>query len=197
MFRHGAVRSRQEATANRTGDKLMVVSRVSMQRPSCGIRKATQADAESIVAIIREIASERIYTAISSPWSAEKQRRYIMSLSSREAIHAAETERQVLIGYQTLELWAPTPDSMSHVGQIGTFLKPEWRRGGIGRLLFEQTVDFARIRGFSKFLAQVRSLNEGAQLFYQQLGFRECGRLTRQVRIDGEEDDEIILEYFL
>jgi ribosomal protein S18 acetylase RimI-like enzyme len=175
----------------------MVVSRVTAERASCAIRKATEADAESIVAIIREIASERIHTAIASPWSVEKQREYILSLSSREAIHVAEIERQVLIGYQTLELWAPTLDSMSHVGQIGTFLRPEWRRRGIGRVLFEHTVDFARMRGFSKFVIQVRSSNTAAQSFYQQLGFRECGRLTRQVRIGSVEDDEIIQECFL
>ena len=28
------------------------------------------------------------------------------------------------------------------------------------------------------------------------LGFRACGRLTRQVIIDGIEDDEVLMEYF-
>ena len=29
------------------------------------------------------------------------------------------------------------------------------------------------------------------------IGFRECGRLTRQVVIDGKEDDEVLMELFI
>ena len=87
--------------------------------------------------------------------------------------------------------------SDAHVGQIGTFLRPEWRRQGIGEALFRSTVDFARKRDFLKFVIQVRSSNLSAQRFYQRLGFRECGRLTRQVRIGKQENDEIIMEFFL
>jgi L-amino acid N-acyltransferase YncA len=161
------------------------------------IRTATGADAEAIAAILEGIASERIYTAIEQPWSAERQRQYVMSLSYRETIHVAETERQIVIGYQTLALWAPTLSSMAHAGEIGTFVTPEWRGRGVGKALFRSTVDFARKRTFLKFLVQVRSSNVSAQAFYRQLGFRECGRLTRQVRIAGQEDDEIIMELFL
>ena len=161
------------------------------------IRKATADDAEAIVTVLAGIASERVYSAINRPWSAEQQRRYLMSLSEREAIHVAETRQEGVIGYQTLERWAPTIDSMAHVGQLGTFLRSEWRRQGIGEALFRGTLDFARQRDFLKFVIQVRSSNTSAQSFYRRLGFRECGRLTRQVRMDGQEDDEIIMEHFL
>ena len=161
------------------------------------IRRATEADAEAIIAILEGIASERVWTAISRPWSADQQRRYLGSLSPRETIHVAETDREGIIGYQTLDLWAPTLDSMAHVGQIGTFLSPEWRRRGIGEALFHSTVEFARKRDFLKFVIQVRSSNAPAQGFYRRLGFRECGRLTRQVRIGNQEDDEVMMEFFL
>ena len=160
------------------------------------IRRATAADAEAIIAILQGIASERIYTAISRPWSADEQRQHLVSLSEREAIHVAEPRGKAVTGYQTLELWAPTLDSMAHVGQIGTFLTPEWRRRGIGEALFQATLNFARKRDYLKFVIQVRSSNSSARAFYQRLGFRECGRLTRQVRIGEEEDDEIIMEFF-
>jgi GNAT superfamily N-acetyltransferase len=44
----------------------------------------------------------------------------------------------------------PTLDSMAHVGQIGTFLRPEWRRRGIGDALFQRTADFATQTRFSE-----------------------------------------------
>ena len=161
------------------------------------IRKATADDAQAILAVLEGIASERIYTAIDNPWSPEQQRRYLMSLSAREAVHVADTGKEGVIGYQTLDLWAPSIHSMAHVGQLGTFLRSEWRRQGIGEVLFRGTLDFARQRDFLKFVIQVRASNTAAQTFYERLGFRECGRLTRQVRIDRQEDDEIIMEYFL
>lgn len=86
---------------------------------------------------------------------------------------------------------------MAHVGQLGTFLAPEWRRRGIGKALFRSTEDFARTAAYSKMIVQVRAMNKPAKEFYCQLGFVQCGRLTKQVRIDGVEDDEILMERFL
>ena len=142
------------------------------------------------------MASERVYTAISRPWLADRQRTYLRSLSAREAVHFAETARDGIVGYQTLELWAPALDSMAHVGQIGTFLKSERRRRGIGEALLQNTVEFARKRDFRKFVIQVRASNGSAQRFYERMGFHHCGRLTRQVRIDDRDEDEILMEIF-
>jgi len=86
---------------------------------------------------------------------------------------------------------------MAHVGELGTWLRPEWRRRGIGRALFRETAAFARSNGYRKFVIQVRASNTGGRSFYAGLGFRECGRLGHQVVIDGREDDEIIMEFFL
>ena len=57
--------------------------------------------------------------------------------------------------------------------------------------------NYARKHDFQKFIIQVRRANTMAQAFYQHLGFRECGRFTRQVRIGDQEDDEILMEFFL
>ncbi|MBZ5636537.1 MAG: hypothetical protein LAO55_25720 [Acidobacteriia bacterium] len=62
-----------------------------------------------MIAVLEGIASERIHTAINNPWSAGQQRRYLMSLSAREVIHVAEAGPEGVIGYQTLDLWAPSP----------------------------------------------------------------------------------------
>ncbi len=161
------------------------------------IREARATDAEAIIGILEGIAREQVYTAISEPWSAAEQRRYMEALSPREAIHIAETEEAGVVGYQVLDLWAPTLASMAHVGQIGTFLRPEFRGQGIGEALFCTTLAFAREHGFLKFAIQVRASNVSAQRFYRKLGFCVCGCLKRQVRIGDREDDELLLEFFL
>ena len=59
------------------------------------------------------------------------------------------------------------------------------------------TLTFARSADYLKFVIQVRASNAGAQSFYRRLGFQQCGQLTRQVRIDGHYDDEVLMEIFL
>jgi hypothetical protein len=43
----------------------------------------------------------------------------------------------------------------------------------------------------------VRGSNTNAHAFHRHLGFQDCGRLARQVMIDGSEDDEVSMELFV
>ncbi len=160
------------------------------------VRKATPSDAEAISAIWEVICAERIYSAVSRPFTPDQEREYLASLSDREGIFVAEAEGRIL-GFQSLERWARYTDAFDHVGTLGTFVLPRWRRRGVGRRLAEHTLSFARTHGYEKLVVYVRASNRGALAFYQGLGFRPCGILTRQVRIDGQYDDEVFLELFL
>ena len=142
------------------------------------------------------IAAERIHSAIDRAWSAVEEERYLASFSTREAVHVAIHATEGIVGLQSIDRWSPI-SSMAHVGQVGTFLLPQWRRQGIGRQLWSATQAFARDTGHRKLVIQVRASNTEAQAFYQGLGFRLCGRLTRQVLIDGVEDDELMMELFV
>ena len=86
---------------------------------------------------------------------------------------------------------------MAHVGQLGTFLLPGHRGHGVGRQLWLATNAVARDAGYQKLVVQVRASNARARSYYRGLGFAECGRLTRHIVIDGQEDDEIVMELFL
>lgn len=147
--------------------------------------------------LLTQIARERIHTSIDQPWPPEAQRQYILAQSPRECIHIAESPTGELFGYQVLALCASSIASMSHVGQLGTFLHPNARRHGIGRALYAATLAFARVHAYGKFVIQVRASNTAAQAFYQSLGFQPCGRYARHVIIDGIEDDEILMEAFI
>ena len=148
------------------------------------------------MSVLAIVAAERVFSAIDRAWTVEQERSYLESLSPREVIHVAITERSEIIGLQVLDRWS-TLESMAHVGHIGTFLLPAHRGRGIGHQLWEGTASFAREAGYRKLVIQVRATNTRAQAFYRDLGFRECGRLTRQVVIDGAEDDEVLMEVFL
>lgn len=161
------------------------------------IRRASSTDAPGIVAVLETVVLERVYSAIDTVWSVGQEARYLESLSPREIFHVAVEESGQIVGFQSLDLWSTLLPSMSHVAQVGTFILREWRGRGVGRLLWEATTSFAREANYRKLAIQVRASNLGAQAFYRKLGFNECGRLTRQVIVDGVEDDEVLMELFL
>ena len=161
------------------------------------VRRAVSDDAPGIVAVLAVVVGERVHSAIDRVWSLEEERRYVTSLSAREAIHVALDRSGGIVGLQILDRWSAVLDSMAHVGQVGTFLLPAWRGRGVGRELWNATAAFAREARYQKLVVQVRGTNAHAQAFYRRIGFTECGRLSRQVIIDGREDDEVLMELFL
>jgi ribosomal protein S18 acetylase RimI-like enzyme len=160
------------------------------------IRRAVPDDAAAIVSVLATIVAERAHSAIDRAWTVEQERSYLESLSPREVTHVAVNERSEIVGLQILDRWSSL-ESMAHVGQVGTFLLPARRGQGVGHQLWTATASFAREASYRKLAIQVRGTNVRAQAFYRSIGFRECGRLGRQVVIDGTEDDEVLMELFV
>ncbi len=160
------------------------------------VRRATVQDAQAISTIWEIICAERTYTAVSRPFTPQQEREYIASLSEREGIFVSIVAGRV-IGFQSLDLWAREVDSFDHVGLMGTFVLPEWRRQGVARRLAKHTLDFACAHGYEKIVIYVRAGNTNAQAFYDSLGFVAKGVLARHVKIDGQYEDEVSMELFL
>lgn len=160
------------------------------------IRKATIQDAGDVSKIWGIICAEKIYTSVSEPFTREQEEDYIDSLSDREGIFLAEIEDKI-IGFQTLDKWAKFSNYFDHVGVLGTFILPEWRRKGIGRKLTQNTLIFASNHTYEKIVIYVRSGNAGAISFYTNLGFLQKGVLSRHLKIEKKYEDEIFMELFL
>jgi len=160
------------------------------------IRKATPDDAESISYIWEVVCAERIYSAVSTPFTAKQESEYISSLSEREGIFVAEFSNKI-VGFQSLDLWSKAIDSFKHVGSLGTIILPEWRGRGISYILANHTFDFAKVNEYRKIIIYVRKGNERAIKFYQNLGFLVKGELERQVLIDNVYENEVFMEKFL
>jgi ribosomal protein S18 acetylase RimI-like enzyme len=161
------------------------------------IRRGTTDDAASIAAVWQAIVAEKIYSAVDCPFTTDREREYLASLSAREGVFMAETSERQVVGFQSLDQWTKLFHSIDHVGQLGTFVLQKWRRHGIGKQLTAHTLAFARSGGYEKLVIFVRASNTGAQAFYEGVGFVPCGRLARQVKIDGHPDDEVVMEMFL
>ncbi len=160
------------------------------------IRKATNADAAGISAIWEIIVAERKFSAVRRAWSADEQVAYLNRLSAREATFVADAGDRI-VAFQTLDRWVIYPSFMDHVGQLGTFVLPEWRGQRVGQRLAHAMFAFTRSHEYQKLVIWVRESNTAAQQFYARLGFRECGRLSRQLMINDSYDGEVLMERFL
>ena len=86
---------------------------------------------------------------------------------------------------------------MDHVATMGTFVAAPLRCRKVGQTLAETSFAYARATGFQKIVINVRADNADAQGFYTRLGFRPCGRLTKQAFCNGQYVDELLYELFL
>ena len=159
------------------------------------IRKAGMDDAEAISNIINSVVDEKKYTSLRK-FSAEEEKEYINSLTDRESIFIAIKDRKV-VGFQDISLFAKWSESMNHVGNILTLILKDFRNQGIGKLLAEKTLEFARQNGYEKISTYIMEDNVGALNYYKSLGFNPVGKWSKQVKIDGKYQDEIVVELFL
>jgi len=65
-------------------------------------------------------------------------------------------------------------DEAAHLDLLA--VAPLWRREGVGRLLLEWLEKCAIVAGISAIALEVREGNEGAQLFYERMGYRALAR---------------------
>jgi ribosomal protein S18 acetylase RimI-like enzyme len=67
------------------------------------------------------------------------------------------------------------PDDPSHAQLISMWTAPSYRQRGIGRMLIDEVVAWARLRGATLLDLFVVSGNESAERFYERLGFVRTG----------------------
>lgn len=87
---------------------------------------------------------------------------------------------------------------MRHTGRLGMSVrKSHWSRG-IGGLMLDALIAWARENGLTRKLSlEVQEGNTRAIALYRSRGFVEEGRLQRELRIDGQWVDVIVMGLWL
>lgn len=133
------------------------------------LRPATLADADAMAEVQNAIHAAGLRATPSSP--ALILERYI-NASGRIACTVAQRGGQVL-GFQSLKRAGPdNPYGVtSGWGIIGTHIRPDAGRSGIGRRLFAQSLHYARDAGLRHIDATIADDNGAALAYYQAMGF--------------------------
>ena len=159
------------------------------------VRPATPEDAEGVVHILNPIIREGKQTVLSKEYSAAEEGEFIKNFPVRGLFIVAEQDNRIL-GFQTIEAFAPYSRAFDHVGIMGTYVCSKHRNKGIGKKLF----DFLRVKapelGFEKVFTYIIADNHQSIGYYQRIGFKIVGTAKKQAKLPSGYKDEVIVEYF-
>ena len=155
------------------------------------IRPATEADVQLLFDLILELAAyEKLSDAVAG--DAEVLRRSLFEEKAAEAL-LLETADGEAVGYAIFFTTFSTFECRSGIWLEDVYVRPEHRRGGIGRAVMEHLAQLALERGHVRLDWVALEWNEPALDFYDQLGARRLDdwkmlRLEREgiKRLAGE-----------
>lgn len=134
------------------------------------IRAATEADAQLLFGLILELAAyEKMADEVSG--DAEVLRRSLFEERAAEAL-LLETADGEAVGYAIFFTTFSTFECRSGIWLEDVYVRPEHRRGGIGRLVMEHLANLALDRGHVRLDWVALEWNEPALNFYEQIGAR-------------------------
>jgi len=86
-------------------------------------------------------------------------------------------------------------DKRAHVAEFGVYIKDGYRDLGLGTKLTKTFIEIAKKHGIEILQISAFATNKRALHVYKKCGYKECGRLTRDIRfLDGTYTDRILME---
>ena len=162
------------------------------------VRKAEPGDAAALVTLAEAVGGEEERWILSADtWrTIADERRYVRSVFRHPdaAVFVAEEDGQLLA---RMSLSRDPHPASRHVADLGLMVAADHRRRGIGTLLLEAAVEWARISGVTKLELHVFPWNEPALRLYETFGFEREGLRKRHYEREGEYVDAILMALVL
>jgi putative acetyltransferase len=158
------------------------------------VRKAEPSDAAQLVSLAEAVGREEERWILSSDtWrTIADERRYVKSVFRHPdaAVFVAEEDGRLLARMSLAR--DPHPASR-HVADLGLMVAAEHRRRGIGTMLLDAAVTWARVAGVSKLELHVFPWNEPALRLYESFGFEREGLRKQHYEREGAYVDAILM----
>ena len=92
----------------------------------------------------------------------------------------------------------PFLDKRTHVAGYGIFIRDGYRNVGLGTILTRIFIEIAKKHRFEILQLSVFATNKRAHHVYRKCGYKECGKLTRDIKfLNGTYSDRILMELLL
>jgi len=122
----------------------------------------------------------------------EEERKWFQRSLKSGMIYLAASIDGKIVGGASIH---PFTDKRSHVAEFGIFIRDGYRNDGLGSELTRTFVDIAKEHRFEILQLSVYATNERALHVYKKCGYKECGRLARDIKfLDGSYTDRILME---
>ena len=137
------------------------------------LRLATPADAQPIAVMSRDL----IETGLGWSWTPARVAR---SITNRETISLVACDGPAVIAFALMHFG----DDRGRINLLA--VHPRYQGAGLGRRITQWLEESALVAGIEAIELELRRSNVGARKFYERLGFRPAGVVSRYYR--GEED---------
>lgn len=121
----------------------------------------------------------------SVPWSRES---FEWAMKDENSYFTVAEEDGSVVGYAGLRFFAPDGD----IANVAT--SPGQRRRGVASALLEDILDFAKKRGITNLMLEVRTSNAGAIALYKKFGFVRVAKRKNYYSLPTEDADIMRLE---
>lgn len=163
------------------------------------LRTAALKDAPQIVKLMKDIIKEGPYT-LAEPdeykstikSEAAKIKRF---RNSEGKIYLVLTIGKEVTGFISFDNWDTR--RTAHTGLFSVFIRKKWRGLGIGKILVNGMIDWAKANPLNRKISLfVFSTNKNAIALYKKLGFKQEGRCPRDMIIGDKYVDSIMMYKF-
>ncbi len=160
------------------------------------IRRATPGDAAPLLGYLRLVGGESAFLSFGSegpPLTEVEERSHLarMEMADNAFLLIAEWHDEI-VGH--ISFAGGNRPRTRHVGEFGITVTGSCQRIGLGRRLLELLIDWATKGGvIRKINLLVRTDNHRAVRLYESLGFTVEGRKRRDVCIDGDFHDALLM----
>jgi RimJ/RimL family protein N-acetyltransferase len=162
------------------------------------VRPATPHDAHALVELAESVGREEGRWILGTgPWRPPAdERRYLRTIERHPdaAVFVAEDGTSIV---GRLSLSRDSHPASKHVADLGLMVAASHRRRGVGTLLLEQAVAWARESGVRKLELHVFPWNDPALGLYGSFGFEREGYRKRHYERGDELVDAILMAYFV
>jgi RimJ/RimL family protein N-acetyltransferase len=152
-----------------------------------------QEDLPEVVEALNSVIREGRFLFMNSEITdMEEERRWFDRSVKAGMLYLVARVDQRVVGGASLH---PHTDKRSHVAEYGIFIRQGYRNLGLGTLLTQAFIEIAKDHGLEILQLSVYASNERAYHVYRKCGYKECGRLTRDIRfLGGTYTDRIMME---
>ena len=155
---------------------------------TCKIEPAQRADIPQLVDLLNDLfGAELDFTA-----DASHQARGLELLiaeaakSDRQALAVARDDKGQAIGMASAQLVISTAEGAASAWIEDMVVHSDYRRHGIGRLLLEHLLAWARARGATRAQLVADRKNVSAELFYNKLGWQGTQLTVRRIFLSAK-----------